>query len=48
MRGWEARWADMRIDGTTKRQVSAMFAEERPHLQPLPPSAVTERRDRAP
>lgn len=33
---WEARWADTRIHGTTKRQVSAMFAEERPHLQPLP------------
>jgi transposase len=34
--GWETRWADTRIHGTTKRQVSAMFAEERPHLQPLP------------
>jgi len=34
--GWEARWADTRIHGTTKRQVAAMFAEERPHLQPLP------------
>ena len=33
---WEARWADTRIHGTTKRQVSVMFAEERPHLQPLP------------
>lgn len=33
---WEARWADTRIHGTTKRQVAAMFAEERPHLQPLP------------
>lgn len=33
---WEVRWADTRIHGTTKRQVSAMFAEERPHLQPLP------------
>jgi hypothetical protein len=33
---WEARWADTRIHGTTKRQVSAMFAEEQPHLQPLP------------
>ena len=33
---WDARWADTRIHGTTKRQVSAMFAEERPHLQPLP------------
>jgi transposase len=33
---WEARWADTRIHGTTKRQVSVMFAEERPHLQSLP------------
>jgi transposase len=35
---WDARWADTRIHGTTKRQVAAMFAEERPHLQPLPPT----------
>ena len=33
---WERRWADTRIHGTTKRQVAAMFAEERPHLLPLP------------
>jgi len=33
---WESSWADTRIHGTTKRQVSAMFAEEQPHLQPLP------------
>jgi transposase len=33
---WEARWADTRIHGTTKRQVAAMFAEEQPHLLPLP------------
>src|SRR6266571_4068956 len=33
---WEARWADTRIHGTTKRQVAAMFAEERPALRPLP------------
>ena len=33
---WEARWADTRIHGTTKRQVAAMFAEEQPHLRPLP------------
>jgi hypothetical protein len=33
---WEARWADTRIHGTTKRQVAAMFAEERPYLRPLP------------
>src|SRR6516164_926836 len=29
---WEERWADTRIHGTTKRQVAAMFAEEKPHL----------------
>jgi len=33
---WEARWADTRIHGTTKRQVAVMFAEERPTLLPLP------------
>jgi len=33
---WDARWADTRIHGTTKRQVAAMFAEERPTLAPLP------------
>jgi transposase len=33
---WEARWADTRIHGTTKRQVSVMFAEEKPFLLPLP------------
>jgi transposase len=33
---WEAHWADTRIHGTTKRQVAAMFAEERPALGPLP------------
>jgi hypothetical protein len=33
---WDARWADTRIHGTTKRQVGAMFAEERPALRPLP------------
>src|SRR6059036_2433751 len=33
---WEARWADTRIHGTTKRQVAIMFAEERPFLLPLP------------
>ena len=33
---WEERWADKRIHGTTKRQVSAMFADEKPALQPLP------------
>jgi hypothetical protein len=33
---WEGRWADTRIHGTTKRQVAAMFAEEKPALLPLP------------
>lgn len=33
---WDRRWADTRIHGTTKRQVAAMFEEERPALGPLP------------
>ena len=33
---WETHWADTRIHGTTKRQVAAMFADERPALGPLP------------
>jgi transposase len=33
---WEQRWADTRIHGTTKRQVAAMFTEEKPHLLSLP------------
>jgi transposase len=33
---WEAHWADTRIHGTVKRQVAAMFAEEKPALTPLP------------
>jgi len=33
---WDERWADTRIHGTTKRQVAAMFAEEKPLLAPLP------------
>jgi transposase len=33
---WEEHWADTRIHGTTKRQVAAMFAEEKPSLLPLP------------
>jgi hypothetical protein len=31
---WEANWADTRIHGTTKRQVTAMFAEEKTHPAP--------------
>ena len=34
---WEERWADTRIHGTTKRQVAAMFVEEKPHLQASQP-----------
>jgi transposase len=33
---WEEHWADKRIHGRTKRQVAAMFAEEKPLLQALP------------
>jgi len=33
---WESTVADTRIHGTTKRQVRAMFEEERAALQPLP------------
>ena len=33
---WEEHWADKRIHGRTKRQVAAMFAEEKPFLQVLP------------
>jgi transposase len=33
---WEERWADKRIHGRTKRQVAAMFGEEKPLLQTLP------------
>lgn len=38
LRHWEAAVADTRIHGTTRRQVAAMFEEERPHLQALPAS----------
>jgi transposase len=33
---WEERWAAPRIHGRKKRQVLALFAEERPALAPLP------------
>lgn len=33
---WEERWAAPRIHGRKKRQVLAMFAEEKPYLQALP------------
>jgi transposase len=38
LRHWEATVADTRIHGTTRRQVAAMFEEERPHLRALPTS----------
>jgi transposase len=33
---WEERWAAPRIHGRKKRQILEMFAEEQPHLRPLP------------
>jgi hypothetical protein len=33
---WEANCADTRIHGTTKRQVAALFTEDKPILLPLP------------
>jgi transposase len=33
---WETNWAAKRIHGRAKRQVEVMFAEEQPHLRPLP------------
>jgi transposase len=36
LRKWNKTWASTRIHGTTKRQVNAMFLEEKPSLQPLP------------
>jgi transposase len=35
---WEAKVADLRIHGTTKRQVRELFLEEKKALLPLPPS----------
>src|SRR5258708_15801775 len=35
---WEGQVADKRIHGTTRKQVAACFAQERPYLQPLPHS----------
>jgi len=35
---WEKTIADLRIHGTTKRQVAQLFALEKPALQPLPAS----------
>jgi len=36
---WEASVADLRIHGTTKKQVKVLFQEERPALLPLPQAA---------
>ena len=33
---WETHWAAQRIHGRTKRQVEALFQEEKPSLKPLP------------
>lgn len=33
---WETKWAAARIHGSARRQVQAMFEEERAHLLPLP------------
>jgi transposase len=37
---WETRWAASRIHGAERRQVQAMFEEERAHLQPLPATGM--------
>lgn len=37
---WESKWAASRIHGSERRQVQAMYEEEKPHLQPLPPLAM--------
>ena len=42
---WEMKWAAPRIHGAERRQVQAMFEEERPHLQPLPPRPMQYFRD---
>lgn len=39
LRHWEENWASKRIHGRARRQVEAMFQEEKPHLRPLPISA---------
>jgi len=33
---WETKWAAQRIHGNERRQVEAMFQQEKPHLLPLP------------
>jgi transposase len=36
LRDWEAKVADTRIHGTTKKQVGLLFLDEKPHLKQLP------------
>jgi transposase len=38
LQAWEASVADLRIHGTTKKQVKTLFEEEKPHLLRLPES----------
>lgn len=38
LQNWETTVADLRIHGTTRKQVAALFEQERPHLAPLPPT----------
>ena len=42
---WETKWAASRIHGSERRQVQALFEEERPHLQPLPARGMQYFRD---
>jgi len=42
---WETKWAASRIHGAERRQVQAMFEEEKPHLQPLPARSMQYFRD---
>jgi transposase len=37
---WECKWAAPRVHGSMRRQVQAMFEEERPLLQPLPATGM--------
>jgi len=37
LRHWEKTVADVRIHGTTRKQVAALFTQEQPALLPLPP-----------
>ncbi len=42
---WETKWAAPRVHGAERRQVQAMFEEEKPYLQPLPERAMQYFRD---